>query len=364
MLPKERQMQVLEAYDLTRSFRAAGQLTGVDHHTVARVVTARALGQSVDDQSIRSKVADAFAEKIVEWIERSGGKVRADVVHEKLRAMGYAGSERTTRRVVASLKANYNRQNHRIYKPWITEPGMWLQYDFGADPVIEGVATILFCAWLAWSRFRVIIPLGNRSLPSVIYALDKAFRLIGGAPTYVFCENVPRNIFAEDDPRKSIEEFEGVHVRVHPVRELLRGDCLGVEVVGGPEHGDEEFGVQAHRSGLPVVDGEGLSGEVDEELLACSVLLAHHEIEVATEVAVVDAELAVAIAIWVLLAVLEPQQHERHPRATKLFVELGPVGHRPSLGRRRRLGEQQCLEAGVVEVLCKWPGQVGQLGTF
>jgi hypothetical protein len=66
---------------------------------------------------------------------------------------------------------------------------MWLQYDFGAGPVIEGINVILFCAWLAWSRFRVIIPLGDRSLPSVIHALDKTFRLIGGAPTYVLTDN-------------------------------------------------------------------------------------------------------------------------------------------------------------------------------
>lgn len=170
MLPKEKRMEVLEAYDLTKSFRAAAQLTGIDHHTVARLVTARSLGQSIDDQTIRSKVADAFSEKIVEWIERSGGKVRADVVHEKLKAMGYTGSERTTRRVVAALRDSYNKKNHRIYKPWITELGMWLQYDFGAGPVIDGTSVILFCAWLAWSRFRVIIPLGDRSLPSVIAA--------------------------------------------------------------------------------------------------------------------------------------------------------------------------------------------------
>jgi hypothetical protein len=189
MLPKEKQMEVLEAFDLTKSFRAAAQLTGVDHHTVAKAVTARALGQSVEDPEIRSNVADAFSEKVVEWIERSGGKVRADVVHQKLVAMGYTGSERTTRRVVAALKANYNIQTHRIYKPWITEPGMWLQYDFGAGPVIDGIKVILFCAWLAWSRFRVIIPLGDRSLPSVIYALDKTFRVISGAPTYVLTDN-------------------------------------------------------------------------------------------------------------------------------------------------------------------------------
>lgn len=35
MLSKEKEMEVLEAFDLTKSYRAAGQLTGLDHKTVA-----------------------------------------------------------------------------------------------------------------------------------------------------------------------------------------------------------------------------------------------------------------------------------------------------------------------------------------
>jgi hypothetical protein len=190
MLPKEKVMEVLEAFDLTKSFRAAGQLTGVDHHTVARAVAARALGREVAEPGpARPTVADAFADKITEWIERSNGRIRADVVHDKLRAMGYCGSERTTRRVVAALKAAHDRRNRRVYKPWITEPGGWLQYDFGTGPVIAGEATVLFCAWLAWSRFRVIVPLADKSLPSVVAALDRTLRLAGGAPTYVLTDN-------------------------------------------------------------------------------------------------------------------------------------------------------------------------------
>lgn len=183
-------MEVLEAYDLTKSFRSAAQLTGVDHHTVARAVAARAVGRELGAEAVaRSKVADAFADKIVEWIDRSNGRVRADVVHDKLRAMGYRGSERTTRRVVAALKADHARRNRRVYKPWITEPGGWLQYDFGAGPVVEGHSTLLFCAWLAWSRFRVILPLADKSMPSVVAALDRTLRLCGGAPTYVLTDN-------------------------------------------------------------------------------------------------------------------------------------------------------------------------------
>ena len=71
MLPKEKEMEVLEAFDLTKSYRAAGQLVGVDHKTVARAVAARALGaEMTEEPALRSKVAEAFADKITEWIER------------------------------------------------------------------------------------------------------------------------------------------------------------------------------------------------------------------------------------------------------------------------------------------------------
>lgn len=48
---------------------------------------------------------------------------------------------------------------------------------------------MLFCAWLAWSRFRFIAPLPDRSMASVVSALDQVFRLAGGAPTYVLTDN-------------------------------------------------------------------------------------------------------------------------------------------------------------------------------
>jgi hypothetical protein len=66
---------------------------------------------------------------------------------------------------------------------------MWLQYDYGEGPRIEGVRTILFVAWLAWSRFRVVLPLRDKTLPSVFAALDVTFRRLGGVPTYVLTDN-------------------------------------------------------------------------------------------------------------------------------------------------------------------------------
>ena len=107
-------MELLETYDLTRSYRATAQLCGVDHHTVARVVAERAAGtESVP--TVRPKSSDAYLDKIEEWVDKSTGKVRADVVHDRLAAMGYTGSERTTRRVVAALKAGPAQRDHHVH---------------------------------------------------------------------------------------------------------------------------------------------------------------------------------------------------------------------------------------------------------
>ena len=127
--------------------------------------------------------------KIEEWVEASKGKIRADRAHEKLLALGYQGSDRSTRRAVAQVRAAYRLGHVRVHRPWITEPGMWLQYDFGDGPVIEDRKTVLFVAWLAWCRYRIVIALRDRTAPTVFAALDRTFRIIGGAPTYVLTDN-------------------------------------------------------------------------------------------------------------------------------------------------------------------------------
>ena len=184
-------MKILDAYDLTGSLRDAGELAGCSHHTVKRYVERRAvagdaeLGRAV----ARPQLIDEYLDKVEEWVERSQGKVRADKAHEKLLALGYTGSERTTRRVVARVKKAYRAGHVRVHRPWVTEPGMWLQYDYGDGPVVDGVKTVLFVAWLAWSRFRVVIALRDKTTPSVFAALDQTFRRLGGVPTYVLTDN-------------------------------------------------------------------------------------------------------------------------------------------------------------------------------
>jgi hypothetical protein len=120
----EEVMEILAAFDLTGSLRDAAELAGCSHHTVARYVADRERGRVPGGPPARrAGVIDPFLAKLEEMVERSRGKVRADVAHERITAMGYAGSERTTRRVVAELNAN-RAAGRRVFRPWVPEPGM------------------------------------------------------------------------------------------------------------------------------------------------------------------------------------------------------------------------------------------------
>ena len=86
---------------------------------------------------------------------RSSGRIRADVAYKRLCRLGFAGSERSVRRAVSELKDDFRRGRHRVYRPWLPEPGMWAQWDWGQGPLVGGRRANLFCAWLAWCCHRV-----------------------------------------------------------------------------------------------------------------------------------------------------------------------------------------------------------------
>ena len=205
MKSAEEIMQILEAYDLTGSYRDAAELAGCSHHTVAGYVQAREEGRLTPGRAERRPMLiDAFLPKLEEWVDRSRGKIRADVAHDKLVALGYKGSERTTRRAVAEVKGAWRAGRRRVHRPWVPEPGMWFQYDFGQGPTIAGVATWLFCAWLAWCRFRVVLPIVDKTLPTVMAAIDQTLRAFGGVPTYGLTDN---------EKTVTVEHVAGIAVR-------------------------------------------------------------------------------------------------------------------------------------------------------
>jgi hypothetical protein len=75
------------------------------------------------------------------------------------------------------------------------------------------VKTVLFVAWLAFSRFRIVIALRDKTMPSVFAALDRTFRLIGGVPTYVLTDN---------EKTVTVEHVAGIPVRNHQIVAFTR----------------------------------------------------------------------------------------------------------------------------------------------
>src|ERR1700757_2392686 len=211
----EEAMEILEAYDATGSFRAAAALAGCDHKTVARLVAAReAAGGGLPTRARVRPLVDPFAEKIDELVDRSRARVRADKAHGVLVAMGYGGSYRTTRRAGAEAKRRWRQMQGRRTRPWIPQPGLWLQFDYaGQGPVVAGREAVLFCAWLAWSRFRVVVPLRDRTLPSVVIALDRTLRCLGGVPSYALTDN---------EKTVTVEHIAGIAVRNATIVEVSR----------------------------------------------------------------------------------------------------------------------------------------------
>lgn len=91
-------MESLEAFDLTGSFRTAGELADCSHHTAALWVARRDAGELPGGGPQRGdRITDPFLPKIVEGVEHSKGKIRGDKALDQLVALGYTGSDRADR---------------------------------------------------------------------------------------------------------------------------------------------------------------------------------------------------------------------------------------------------------------------------
>ena len=129
--------------------------------------------------------------------------------------------------------------HRRTYRPWITEPGMWCQFDWGVGPMVPWAgggprATLLFCLWLAWSRFRVVIPTWDRTLPTLMTCLDTSLRRLGGAPTYALTDN-EKTVTVEHVARVAVRHPEVVAAGRHYGMQVATCVPFDPESKGGSE---------------------------------------------------------------------------------------------------------------------------------
>ena len=150
-----------------------------------------------------------------------------------------------------------------------------------------------------------------------------------------------------------------------PVRKVLGRGRLGVGVVRGAQHADEDLR-RAHFTGRAVDDVQRIAGVVDEDALAGDMMLAHGRRQPPLPAAVEVAEPAVSVAVLGMDgAVLLPHQRERDPLAPKLAMDRRPVRLRqaaPRLAARRR--EKPALDVSVGRARRQRPGQAGAIGAL
>ena len=182
-------MEILGSFDLTGSFRDAAELAGCEPKTVAHSVARRDAGQlGTGLAAQREKPIDPYQEKIEEWMDQSHGKIRP--MWPTKSSCPWAMAVRSARPGTPwQTPGGPTGPATGVFRPWVAEPGLWFQWDYGDGPVVAGLRAVLFCAWLAWSRFRVVLPLRDKTLPSVIGAVDAALRRFGGCPTYGLTDN-------------------------------------------------------------------------------------------------------------------------------------------------------------------------------
>jgi transposase len=95
-------------------------------------------------------------------------------------------------------------------------------------------ATLLFCLWLAWSRFRVVLPTSDRTLPTLLTCIDTALRRLGGAPTYALTDN-EKTVTVEHVARVAVRHPEVVAAGRHYGMQVATCVPFDPESKGGAE---------------------------------------------------------------------------------------------------------------------------------
>jgi transposase len=110
-------------------------------------------------------------------VKRTSGRITAKRLLPVAVAAGYEGSARNFRRAVAEAKMQWRRDHHRGRRPGVWAPGDMLVFDWG-----EIGALFVFCAVLAWSRFRFVCFADNLGAETTMAALALCMETIGGVP--------------------------------------------------------------------------------------------------------------------------------------------------------------------------------------
>jgi hypothetical protein len=177
-------MDVIAAYRDLGSYRGAAAVCGTTPKTVKRIIEAHEAG-TVPERAARGHNYDAVTELVAQRVEATKGRISSKRLLPAARVAGYAGSGRNLRRLVAEAKAAWRAEHHRVVRPAVWAPGDVLAIDWGAEGRLH-----VFCAVLAWSRFRFIAFADNERQDTTLGLLAQCFEILGGVPAVVLADRM------------------------------------------------------------------------------------------------------------------------------------------------------------------------------
>ena len=178
-------MDILAAYREVGSYRGAAAICGTTHKTVKRIVQRHNAGGAAPPRQDRGHNYDEVRALVTERVRVSRGRISAKRLLPAARAAGYGGSPRNFRRLVAAVKAAWRAGHHRGRRPAVWTPGDTLAIDWGAEGGLH-----VFCAVLAWSRFRFVRFAADEKAATTLGLLAECLEMLGGVPSTVLADRM------------------------------------------------------------------------------------------------------------------------------------------------------------------------------
>jgi transposase len=178
-------MDIISAYREVGTYRGAAAISATTPKTVKRVIARHESGAAAPVRAPREHNYDSVASLVLERVDKTHGKITAKRLLPAVRAEGYAGSARNFRRLVATQKALWRKDNHRGRRPAVWSPGEHLVIDWG---VLGGLH--VFCAVLAWCRVRFVRFADNERADTTLALLAECFENLGGVPAVVLADRM------------------------------------------------------------------------------------------------------------------------------------------------------------------------------
>ena len=178
-------MDIIAAYREVGTYRGAAAACNTTHKTVKRVIERHEAGAAAPARPLRGHNYDVVGDLVAARVKATAGRITAKRLLPAAWAAGYEGSARNFRRLVAEAKGTWRAGHHRGRRPASWSPGEYLVIDWGSEGGLH-----VFCAVLAWSRFRFVRFAADEKSATTLGLLAECFEVLGGVPGKVLADRM------------------------------------------------------------------------------------------------------------------------------------------------------------------------------